>query len=61
MTTPIPLPPSAPAILRLVDGRRRVGEIGAEMTVRGVAFARAWPDLFRRLEAANLLLLSPPA
>jgi hypothetical protein len=61
LSVPIPLPPSAPAILRLVDGVRTVAAIGDALTGRGIPFAQAWPKLFRRLAAANLLLLAPPA
>lgn len=61
---PIALPALAPAILRLVDGRRSVGEIAAELAGRGTdraAFARAWRATFPALEAVNRLLLAPPA
>ena len=58
-----PLPPLAPAILRLVDGRRSVGEIAAELAQRGTgaeAFERAWRATFGALERLNRLLLAAP-
>jgi SAM-dependent methyltransferase len=61
---PIPVPPEAGAILRLIDGKRTVGEIGEALAKRGVAaerFGRAWRGLFQGLERANRLLLAPPA
>ena len=60
---PIALPPLAPAILRLVDGRRSVGEIAAELAQRGTgaeAFERAWRATFGALEKLNRLLLAAP-
>jgi SAM-dependent methyltransferase len=59
----VPLPPLAPAILRLVDGRRTVAEIGAGMAGRGTApeaFARAWAATFAALVRVNRLLLAAP-
>ena len=61
---PIRLPPLAPAILGLADGRRSVGEIAATLAARGTpdaAFTRAWAETYAALEAANRLLLAPPA
>jgi SAM-dependent methyltransferase len=61
---PIPLPPLAPAILRLVDGQRSVGAIAAALAERGhgpEAFARAWRSTFTSLERLNRLLLAAPA
>jgi hypothetical protein len=58
------LPPQAAAILRLVDGRRSVGEIAAMLAERGTgpeAFARAWHATFTMLERINRLLLAAPA
>ncbi|HET7881778.1 MAG TPA: class I SAM-dependent methyltransferase [Acetobacteraceae bacterium] len=58
---PIALPPLAPAILRLVDGRRTVGEIQATLAAAGTgadAFARAWRATFAALERINRLLLA---
>jgi hypothetical protein len=60
----IPLPAMAPAILRLVDGQRTVGEIGATLAARGSnteAFARAWRATFTALQHVNRLLLAAPA
>jgi SAM-dependent methyltransferase len=60
---PIALPPLAPAILRLVDGRRAVGEIGAALAEHGTgdeAFARAWRATFLALQRINRLLLASP-
>jgi SAM-dependent methyltransferase len=60
----VPLPRQAPAILRLVDGRRTVAAIGAELAGRGIApevFTRAWAATFAGLEPVNRLLLAPPA
>jgi hypothetical protein len=61
---PLAFPPLAPAILRLVDGRRSVGEIGAALAQRGTgaeAFARAWRATFTVLERVNRLVLAAPA
>jgi hypothetical protein len=58
---PVALPPLAPGILRLVDGRRSVGEIAAVLGERGTgaeAFARAWHATFTTLERINRLLLA---
>lgn len=63
LRAPIPLPAMAPAILRLVDGKRTVGEIGAALAARGSnpeAFARAWRATFTALEHVNRLLLAAP-
>jgi SAM-dependent methyltransferase len=60
---PIALPALAPAILRLVDGRRTVGAIAASLAARGTspdAFARAWRATFSALERVNRLLLAAP-
>ena len=57
---PLALPPLAPAILRLVDGRRSVGEIAATLAERGTgseAFERAWQDTFSALERINRLVV----
>ena len=54
------LPPQAPAILRLVDGRRSVGEIAATLAGRGIGadvFERAWRATFTVLQGVNRLLL----
>ncbi len=62
LRVPIPLPPLAGAILRLVDGQRSVGGIGAELAgrVSPDAFARAWRHVYTPLSALNRLLLRPP-
>ena len=60
---PLALPPLAAAILRLVDGRRSVGEIAAALAERGTgaeAFERAWRSTFGALERINRLLLAAP-
>ncbi|MBN8874715.1 MAG: class I SAM-dependent methyltransferase [Rhodospirillales bacterium] len=60
---PVPLPPLAAPILRLVDGTRSLGEIAAALAQRGTgaeAFDRAWRATYPRLEAINRLLLAPP-
>lgn len=64
LRAPLALPAQAAAILRLVDGARCVGDIGAALAGRGIAppaFARAWRETFHRLEAVNRLLLAPRA
>jgi SAM-dependent methyltransferase len=63
LSAPVPLPPLAAAILRLVDGKRSVAEIGAALAERGTgaeAFGRAWAATFSALERVNRLLLAPP-
>jgi SAM-dependent methyltransferase len=63
LRAPVPLPSLAAAILRLVDGKRTVAEIGAALASRGTsseAFARAWATTFAGLERVNRLLLAPP-
>jgi SAM-dependent methyltransferase len=64
LRAPIQLPAMAAAILRLVDGQRTVGEIGATLASRGSsaeAFGRAWKATFTALEQVNRLLLAAPA
>jgi hypothetical protein len=64
LRAPIPLPAMAAAILRLVDGRRTVAEIGATLAARGSnpdAFLPAWRATFTALEHVNRLLLAAPA
>jgi SAM-dependent methyltransferase len=61
---PLALPPLAPAILRLVDGGRTVGEIAAALAERGTsgdAFERAWRATYLTLERINRMLLAAPA
>ena len=63
LRVPVPVPPMASAILRLIDGKRSVGEIGAMLSGRGIkpdAFSRAWQNLFPALEGINRLLLAAP-
>jgi hypothetical protein len=63
LRAPIALPAMAAAILRLVDGQRTVGEIGATLAARGSspeAFGRAWKATFAALEQVNRLLLAAP-
>ena len=64
LRVPVPVPPLAGPILRLVDGKRTVAEIGAAMAARGTkpaAFDTAWRALFPALERINRLLLAAPA
>ena len=59
----VAVPPMAGTILRLIDGRRTVGEIATLLAARGIgaeAFARAWQALFPALEGINRLLLAAP-
>jgi SAM-dependent methyltransferase len=59
----IAVPKTAPAILRLVDGRRSVGDIAAALAARGIGaavFQRDWAATFTALERANRLLLAAP-
>jgi hypothetical protein len=63
LRVPVAVPPLAAAILRQIDGKRSVGEIGAQLAARGTsaeAFSRAWRALFPALEAVNRLLLAAP-
>jgi hypothetical protein len=62
LRVPVALPPLAPAILRLVDGQRSVGQIGAAMAgrVSAEAFERAWQATYDVLSRLNRLLLAPP-
>lgn len=53
-----PLPQSAPAILRAIDGRASVAEIAAKARVTG--FERAWPATFAVLNGISRLFLSRP-
>jgi hypothetical protein len=60
---PLALPALAPGILRLVDGKRSVGEIAATLATHGTgaeAFARAWRATYTTLERINRLLLAAP-
>ena len=62
LMVPVALPHLAPAILRLVDGRRSVAAIGEAMAGRATpdAFARAWRAAYDALSALNRVLLAPP-
>lgn len=53
-----PLPQSAPAILRQVDGRATVGDIAARAKVAG--FEKAWPAIFGVLNGISRLFLARP-
>jgi hypothetical protein len=63
LRVPVAVPSLAAAILRQIDGRRSVREIGELLATRGTgaeAFDRAWRALFPALEAVNRLLLAAP-
>ncbi len=62
LRVPVALPPLAAPILRLVDGQRSVGAIGAAMAERASAeaFDRAWRATYDVLSRLNRLLLAPP-
>lgn len=60
---PIPVPPQAGAILRLIDGKRTVAGIGAELAGRGIkddVFRRAWRTTFTAMQRVNRVLLAAP-
>jgi SAM-dependent methyltransferase len=60
---PIAVPPQAAALLRLVDGRRSVGAIRAELVGRGLkdeVVRRAWKATFEAMERVNRVLLAAP-
>ena len=64
LRVPVPLPPLAGALLRLIDGTRTVGGMEAAMRERGTgvdAFARAWGATFAALSGVNRILLAAPA
>ncbi len=64
LRVPVPLPPLAAAILRLIDGRRSVGDIAAALAESGTdaaSFARAWRETWDKLSALNRILLAAPA
>jgi SAM-dependent methyltransferase len=59
----VALPHLATPILRLVDGKRSVGAIAAEMAARGTdraAFLRAWREIWDKLSGLNRMGLAPP-
>lgn len=61
---PIPVPPQAGAILRLIDGVRSVRQIGAELAQRGIGdtvFRKAWQATFTAMERVNRVLLAAPS
>ncbi|KAA5610465.1 class I SAM-dependent methyltransferase [Rhodovastum atsumiense] len=64
LRVPVALPPLTGAILRLIDGRRSVGDIAAALAGRGTdqaAFMRAWREVWTKLVGLNRILLAPPA
>ena len=64
LPAPVPLPPLAAAILRLIDGVRSVAGIRAVLAERGTqpaAFNRAWAATWTALNRVNRLLLAPPS
>jgi SAM-dependent methyltransferase len=63
LRVPVALPSLAPALLRLIDGRRSVGEILGAMAGRAPAetVARAWRGTYDALNALNRVLLAPPS
>ena len=57
------VPRLAAAIVRQVDGRRSVGEIGSILAASGTgadAFGKAWRETYAALERVNRLLLAAP-
>jgi SAM-dependent methyltransferase len=62
LRVPVPLPPLAAAILRLIDGQRSVAALAEALSDRvpADAFARAWRTTYDTLSALNRLLLAPP-
>ena len=59
----VAVPPMAGAILRLIDGKRSVGDIGALLAARGTGaevFTLVRRVLFPALEGINRLLLAAP-
>jgi SAM-dependent methyltransferase len=63
LRVPIPVPKLAAAILRLVDGKRTVGQIGEALAGRGVAsatFEREWREVYLAVNGVNRILLTPP-
>jgi SAM-dependent methyltransferase len=63
LRVPLALPALAPAILRLIDGARSVGDIEAALRARGVdraAFARTWEATWSALSRSNRILLAAP-
>jgi SAM-dependent methyltransferase len=63
LRVPVPVPPMAAAVLRLIDGKRTVGEIKDLLVSRGTsgeALDVTWRALFPALEQINRLLLAAP-
>ena len=63
LAVPVALPPLAGAILRQIDGERRVADIAAALASTGIeraAFDRAWRETWDKLSALNRILLAPP-
>jgi hypothetical protein len=59
----LPLPRLAGAILKLVDGKRSIGEIGDALAANGIArdvFARDFAALAKAMQSINRLLLAAP-
>ncbi len=59
----VALPPLAGAILRQIDGERRVADIAAALVSTGIeraAFDRAWRETWDKLSALNRILLAAP-
>ncbi len=59
----VPLPPSARALLGLIDGERTLGEIAAMMQARGVSpgrFEPAWTQTAAMLIGLNRILFRAP-
>ncbi len=64
LRVPVGLPKLAGAILRLIDGERRVGDIAAALAPRGIdraVFDRGWRETWDKMSALNRILLAPPA
>ena len=62
LRVPVPLPRMAGPILRLIDGERSAGAIGAELAsqMAPAAFEKAWSETYATLSALNRVLLAPP-
>ena len=62
LRVPVPLPPLATAILRLIDGVRPVAAIAEALEAKGNPAAtvqRAWRQTYEALSAVNRILLTP--
>jgi len=60
LQVPVVLPPRAATILRLVDGKRSVGDIAEATGMPSDVFGRAWRATYTALERVNRLLLAAP-